>query len=307
MSEDPVLTPKKRPTGLGRGLSSLLGEIQAETATPVAGSAESGVPVPEGVRIVPVASLSPLPNQPRRNFDDAALDELAKSIVALGVLQPIVVRDLGGAFQIVAGERRWRAAQRAHLHQVPVIVKHFDDRTALEIALVENIQREQLNAWEEGETYRRLIEEYGHSQDELGRIVGKSRSHISNLMRLRNLPVRVHGWLVSGELSMGHARALLQCEDPEGLAKQVIERGLSVRETEALAKKFKPGVTKATAGSSARGGRDADLEALERQLGDILGLKVHINHGARGGSVTLDYSSLDQLDLICQRLSGERI
>lgn len=306
MSEDPVVTPKKRPTGLGRGLSSLLGEIQAETAMAVSGSGDTGVPVPDGVRIVPVASLSPLPNQPRRNFDDAALDELAKSITALGVLQPIVVRDLGGHFQIVAGERRWRAAQRAHLHQVPVIVKHFDDRTALEIALVENIQREQLNAWEEGETYRRLIEEYGHSQDELGRIVGKSRSHIANLMRLRNLPVRVHGWLVSGELTMGHARALLQCEDPEGLAKQVIDRELSVRETEVLAKKFKPGAAK-TASSGGRSGRDADLEALERQLGDILGLKVHINHGARGGSVTLDYSSLDQLDLICQRLSGERI
>lgn len=306
MSEDPVTPQKKRPTGLGRGLSSLLGEIQAETATPVSGSGDAGVPVPEGVRIVPVASLSPLPNQPRRNFDDAALDELAKSITALGVLQPIVVRDLGGHFQIVAGERRWRAAQRAHLHQVPVIVKNFDDRTALEIALVENIQREQLNAWEEGETYRRLIEEYGHSQDELGRIVGKSRSHIANLMRLRNLPVRVHGWLISGELTMGHARALLQCEDPEGLAKQVIDRELSVRETEALAKKFKPGAAKA-ASTGGRGGRDADLEALERQLGDILGLKVHINHGARGGSVTLDYSSLDQLDLICQRLSGERI
>lgn len=306
MSEDPVVPQKKRPTGLGRGLSSLLGEIQAETATPVSGSGDTGVPVPEGVRIVPVASLSPLPNQPRRNFDDAALDELAKSITALGVLQPIVVRDLGGHFQIVAGERRWRAAQRAHLHQVPVIVKNFDDRTALEIALVENIQREQLNAWEEGETYRRLIEEYGHSQDELGRIVGKSRSHIANLMRLRNLPVRVHGWLVSGELTMGHARALLQCEDPEGLAKQVIDRALSVRETEALAKKFKPGAAKSTS-SGGRGGRDADLEALERQLGDILGLKVRISHGARGGSVTLDYSSLDQLDLICQRLSGERI
>lgn len=205
----------------------------------------------------------------------------------------------------MAGERRWRAAQRAHLHQVPVIVKQFDDRTALEIALVENIQREQLNAWEEGETYRRLIEEYGHSQDELGRIVGKSRSHIANLMRLRNLPMRVHGWLVSGELSMGHARALLSCEDPEGLGRQVIARGLSVRETEALAKKSKPGTTRSTPRAAAAG--DADLAALERQLGDMLGLKVKITHGGRGGAVTLAYSSLDQLDLICQRLSGERI
>ena len=301
MSEDQA--PKKRPMGLGRGLSSLLGEIQTETAAAVPSRNDGGVAVPDGVRLVPVTNLQPLPNQPRRNFDDAALDELAKSITALGVLQPIVVRDMGGHYQIVAGERRWRAAQRAHLHQVPVIVKQFDDRTALEIALVENIQREELNAWEEGETYRRLIEEYGQSQEELGRIVGKSRSHIANLMRLRNLPMRVHGWLVSGEISMGHARALLQCEDPEGIAKQVIERGLSVRDTERLAKRAKAGksVTKA------RGGRDPDLEALERQLGDILGLKVQISHGARGGTVTLGYSSLDQLDLICQRLSGEHI
>lgn len=304
MSEEAGGAPKKRPMGLGRGLSSLLGEIQTETAAAVPSRSDSGAVVPDGVRLVPVADLQPLPNQPRRNFDDAALDELAKSITALGVLQPIVVRDMGGHFQIVAGERRWRAAQRAHLHQVPVIVKHFDDRTALEIALVENIQREELNAWEEGETYRRLIEEYGHSQEELGRIVGKSRSHIANLMRLRNLPMRVHGWLVSGELTMGHARALLQCEDPEGIARQVIDRGLSVRDTEKLAKRAKAG---SKTPSKGRGGRDPDLEALERQLGDILGLKVHIAHGTRGGTVTLGYSSLDQLDLICQRLSGEHI
>jgi ParB family chromosome partitioning protein len=302
MSDDTPL-PKKR-TGLGRGLSSLLGEIQAETAVAVSGQSEGGSTIPAGVRLVPVATLQPLPNQPRRNFDDDALDELARSITALGVLQPIVVRDLGGYFQIVAGERRWRAAQRARLHQVPVIIKEFDDRTALEIALVENIQREQLNAWEEGETYRRLIEDYGHSQEELGRIVGKSRSHIANLMRLRNLPSSVHGWLVSGDISMGHARALLQCADPEGIARQVIARGLSVRDTERLAKKSKPGAPKPTRSGAAR---DADLAALERQLGDMLGLKVQINHGARGGSVSIAYSSLDQLDLICQRLSGERI
>lgn len=304
MSEEAGNAPKKRPMGLGRGLSSLLGEIQSETAAAVPSRTDAGAIVPDGVRLVPVADLQPLPNQPRRNFDDAALDELAKSITALGVLQPIVVRDMGGHFQIVAGERRWRAAQRAHLHQVPVIVKQFDDRTALEIALVENIQREELNAWEEGETYRRLIEEYGHSQEELGRIVGKSRSHIANLMRLRNLPMRVHGWLVSGELSMGHARALLQCEDPEGIARQVIDRGLSVRDAERLAKRAKAG---GKSPSKTVGGRDPDLEALERQLGDILGLKVQIAHGARGGTVTLGYSSLDQLDLICQRLSGEHI
>jgi len=300
---DETQLPKKR-TGLGRGLSSLLGEIQAETASAVSGRADAG-PVPEGVRLVPVASLQPLPDQPRRNFDEEALDELARSITTLGVLQPIVVRDLDGQAQIVAGERRWRAAQRARLHQVPVIVKEFDDRTALEIALVENIQREQLNAWEEGETYRRLIEDYGHSQEELGRIVGKSRSHIANLMRLLNLPIAVHDWLVSGQLTMGHARALLQCETPELVGREVIARGLSVRETEKLAKKSRPGQPRPTARSPMA--QEADIAALERQLGDMLGLKVRIGHGARGGTVTLSYSSLDQLDLICQRLSGERI
>ena len=300
---DETQLPKKR-TGLGRGLSSLLGEIQAETANAVSGRADAG-PVPDGVRFVPVANLQPLPNQPRRNFDDDALEELARSITVHGLLQPIVVRDLGGHYQIVAGERRWRAAQRARLHQVPVIVKEFDDRTALEIALVENIQREQLNAWEEGETYRRLIDEYGHSQEELGRIVGKSRSHIANLMRLLNLPLAVHDWLVSGQLTMGHARALLQCEQPELVGREVIARGLSVRETEKLAKKSR---SPAARGASRPPlAQEADIAALERQLGDMLGLKVRIGHGARGGTVTLSYSSLDQLDLICQRLSGERI
>ena len=302
MTQDAQL-PKKR-TGLGRGLSSLLGEIQAETASAVSGRADAGS-MPDGIRLIPTANLQPLPNQPRRNFDDEALDELARSITALGVLQPIVVRDMGTHFQIVAGERRWRAAQRAHLHQVPVIVKEFDDRTALEIALVENIQREQLNAWEEGETYRRLIQDYGHSQEELGRIVGKSRSHIANLMRLRNLPTAVHDWLVAGQLTMGHARALLQCENPEAVAREVIARGLSVRETEKLAKTSRAPNARGTARPPMA--QETDIAALERQLGDMLGLKVRIGHGARGGTVTLAYSSLDQLDLICQRLSGERI
>ncbi len=296
---------KKRPSGLGRGLSALLGEIQTEA--PVSARADSGVAVPEGLRMAEVANMRPMPDQPRRNFDEGAIAELAQSIKERGLLQPIVVRDMDGYFQIIAGERRWRAAQVAQIHQVPVIVRDFDDRTALEIALVENIQREQLNAWEEGETYRRLIDEYGHSQDALSKIVGKSRSHIANLMRLRELPQSVHGWLVSGDLTMGHARALLLTDDPVALAKQVIERGLSVRDTERLAKMNKPNADKS--GGTADGGRerDPDLAALERQLGDMLGLKVRIAHSGRGGTVTLAYSSLDQLDLICQRLSGEAI
>jgi ParB family transcriptional regulator, chromosome partitioning protein len=251
--------------------------------------------------------MRPLPDQPRRTFDEAAIEELSASITARGMLQPIVVRAMDGYFEIVAGERRWRAAQHAQLHQVPVIIIEFDDKTALEVALVENIQREQLNAWEEGETYRRLVDDYGHSQDALSKLVGKSRSHIANLMRLRNLPPSIHGWLAAGELTMGHARALLLCEDPLAIAKQVIARGLSVRETERLAKRNKPGAAKPPRGRGGDSTRDADLAALERQLGDMLGLKVRIAHGGRGGTVTLGYSSLDQLDLICQRLSGEAI
>ncbi len=300
--EQPV---KKRPSGLGRGLSALLGEIQAEIAPVSVNNVTPTAPVPLGVQMMAVVSLRPLPNQPRRNFDDETLDELAASIKSLGVLQPIVVREVDGNFQIVAGERRWRAAQRAQLHQVPVIVREFDDRTALEIALVENVQREQLNAWEEGETYCRLVNDYDHSQEELAKIVGKSRSHVANLMRIReHLPLSVHGWLSAGTISMGHARALLLCDDPENVARQVIDRRLSVRETEALAKRFKPGAVRKQKQEATR---DTDLMALERQLGDMLGLKVRIAHGGRGGTVTLGYSTLDQLDLICQRLSGEKI
>jgi ParB family transcriptional regulator, chromosome partitioning protein len=300
----PTEAAKKRPSGLGRGLSALLGEIATEAPVRVDGGASAAPAAGDGVRMIAVGNMQPLPNQPRRNFDDDTIDELAESIKSLGLLQPILVRDMDGYFQIIAGERRWRAAQRAHLHQVPVIIKEFDDRTALEIALVENIQREQLNAWEEGETYRRLVDEYGHSQDALARIVGKSRSHVANLMRLRNLPVSVHNWLAVGDISMGHARALLLCEDPEGLARQVMARRLSVRETEALAKRFKPG---APAKAKKEAVRDADLMALERQLGDLLGLKVRIAHSGKGGAVTLNYSTLDQLDMICLRLSGEKI
>jgi ParB family transcriptional regulator, chromosome partitioning protein len=311
MTDEPVTTPaKKRPIGLGRGLSALLGEIQSETAAPVpVGGDDAGLIEPEnaraGIRMVDVSCLTPMPDQPRRTFDDEPIQELAQSIKAHGILQPIVVRDLGyGDYEIIAGERRWRASQVAQLHQVPVIVKDIDVRTALEIALVENVQREQLNAWEEGETYQRLVYEYGHSQEVLAKIVGKSRSHIANLMRLVNLPMEVHELLSKGEITMGHARALLLCEDPVALARQVVDRRLNVRQTEALAKKFKPG---APAKARQTQERNADIIALERQLGDTLGVKVGILHGEKSGTVTLTYSSLDQLDMICQRLSGERI
>ena len=263
---------------------------------------------PDGVRMVDVNRLRPLPNQPRKTFRDDALDELAESIKSRGMLQPIVVRDPehDGHYEIIAGERRWRAAQKAQIHQVPVIIREFDDVTALEIAIIENIQREQLNAWEEGEAYRRLIDDHGHTQEALGRIVGKSRSHVANLMRLRNLPLPVHDWLTAGEITMGHARALLGAEDPLVLGRMIVQRGLSVRETERLVKKAKAPARTRSPRSGDRVG-DPDLLALERQLTDMLGLKVKINHQARSGTMTLSYSSLEQLDMICQRLSGEPI
>jgi ParB family transcriptional regulator, chromosome partitioning protein len=292
---------RKRPTGLGRGLSALLGDIEREESL---NPSESQTP---GVRLMNVADIMAHPDQPRRHFDDEALDELAKSIASRGVLQPIVVRRKDNRWQIVAGERRWRAAQRAQIHQIPVIVKEFSDAATLEIALIENIQREQLNAIEEGETYRRLISEFGHSQEALGQLVHKSRSHIANLMRLLDLPTAVRGWLSEGKLSMGHARALATAPDPEALAAQVIERELSVRETEELARIAK--VPKAADPPPSRRERasDTDLAALELQLSNLLGIKVQIAHNGRGGLVSLHYSNLEQLDMICQRLSGEAI
>jgi ParB family transcriptional regulator, chromosome partitioning protein len=307
MTDENSSAAKKRPSGLGRGLSALLGEIQAQPAVSIAVEPDSGtMVVPQGVRMAEIGNLRPMPDQPRKHFDDASLDELAESIRARGMLQPIIVRDMDGHLEIVAGERRWRAAQRAHLHHVPVIVKDFDDRTALELAIIENIQREQLNAWEEGDGYRRLIEDLGYTQEEMSKIVGKSRSHIANLMRLRNLPVVVHNWLSAGQLTMGHARALLASPDPIVHGKLILAKGLSVRQTEALVRKATkgPAVPRAARLGS---GNDADIAALERQLSDLLGLRTEIKHLQKSGSVTLHYSSLEQLDMICQRLSGEPI
>lgn len=284
--------------GLGRGLSSLLGEVSREE--PIAPGGQRSA----GVQTIPVAAVRPNPAQPRRHFDEAALDELAASIAARGVVQPIVVRPHGSGYQIVAGERRWRAAQRAQLHEIPVIVRDFDDAETLEIALVENIQRQDLNPIEEGEAYRRLTSDYGHSQEALGKLVHKSRSHVANLIRLLDLPKPVRELVADGQLSMGHARALITAPDPEALAQQVIDRGLSVRQTEELARGTKPSKRQPPIEYK---GSSADIEALERQLGDMLGLKVKIAHGPGGGTVSLAYSSLDQLDMICQRLSGEPI
>ncbi len=283
----------RRPLALGRGLSSLLGDS-------VAGAAgERG-----GVQTVAIAAIIANPRQPRRQFDGEALAELTESIRARGVLQPILIRPVGaGRYEIVAGERRWRASQAAGRHDIPALVRELDDAQAFEIALVENIQRADLDAIEEADGYRRLIDEFGHSQEALARLVGKSRSHVANLLRLLDLPQSVRDHVAAGRLSMGHARALITAADPAALAETVIARGLSVRQTEALARAARKSASARAAG--VRPPIDADLAALERQLSDSLGLKVAIRHAGGGGSVTVAYSSLDQLDMLCQRLSGE--
>ena len=288
--------------GLGRGLSALMGETVAEQ--PI----DPAAPRSAGVRMMSIGHISPNPHQPRRHFDDAALDELAASVSSRGLIQPIVVRPHphNSGFQIVAGERRWRAAQRAQLHEVPVIVRELSDADTFEFAIVENIQREDLNAIEEASSYHRLIKDFGHTQEELGKLVAKSRSHVANMLRLLDLPRPVQDMVAEGQLSMGHARALITAPNPAELAQQVINRALSVRETEKLAKEGRGNPVKPRA-EKAPSAIDADISALERQLGDILGLKVTIEHGDKGGRVSVSYSTLDQLDLVCQRLSGEPI
>jgi ParB family chromosome partitioning protein len=299
MSEDSPAA-RRRPSSLGRGLSSLLGEVAQEA--PVSGVSATS---PRGLQMMPVSSIEPHLQQPRRHFDEEALEELAASIAARGLIQPIVVRPHGHRYQIVAGERRWRAAQRARLHEVPVIVREFDDAQTLEVALLENIQRRDLNAIEEAEGYKRLVDEYGHTQEELAQLVHKSRSHIANLLRLLDLPESVREMVMTGQLSMGHARALISAPDPEALAREVVSRDLSVRDAEKLARLGKP--SRERAGKIEYKSASADIDALQRQLGDMLGLKVVISHKPDGGVVGLHYSTLDQLDMICQRLSGERI
>ena len=291
----------KKVTGLGRGLSALIDDA----ARPKPETSATA-----GVREIEIGMIRPNPAQPRKYFDEQAIDELTASITERGVLQPILLREAGDGYEIIAGERRWRAAQKARLHRIPAVVRQADDAATAEIALIENIQREDLNAIEEAEGYRNLIAGYGHTQDGVAKLVGKSRSHITNLLRLLELPAEVQNMLLRGDISMGHARAVLTAPDPLELAREIAKDGLSVRQAEGLAKKVKPGAGRDIARASARNSArpvDADLAALERQLGDLLGLRVKVAHGKSGGTVALHYSSLDQLDLICQRLSGEPI
>ncbi len=293
--------PKK---GLGRGLSALLGEAPRPVAEPEASVRR------DSVREVEVARIRPNPAQPRQHFDEDALAELAESIRRHGVLQPVLLRPAGEDYELIAGERRWRAAQKAQLHSIPALIREHDDSGSAELALIENVQREDLNAIEEADGYQALIERFGHTQDNVAKLVGKSRSHVTNLLRLLDLPEAVRLMLLRGDISMGHARAVATAPDPEALALEIVHKELSVRQAEELAKRVRPGAGHDSARAVARNQRpavDADLASLERQLSDMLGLKVQVKHSGKGGTVALAYSSLDQLDMICQRLSGEPI
>ncbi len=291
MSDQPPRSPKIGPPkmgrGLGRGLSALFGDDEEQ-------------PKPENLRNIPVEQLKPSRFQPRRHFDVESLNALAESVREQGILQPILVRrhpSEPNTFEILAGERRWRAAQAAQLHEVPVILREMDDRAASEIALIENIQRQDLNAIEEGDGYHRLIEEFGYTQDELGRALGKSRSHIANTMRLLALPDEVKAMVADGRLTAGHARALVTVSDPLSIAREVIAKDLSVRDIEAL--------TRARRDSGGKGGKaskvktkDANVAALERELSLRLGLKVAITIEGDGGTLSVRYQNLDQLDVV---------
>ncbi len=278
---------------LGRGLSALLGG-EAE---------ERGRDAARATRQLPTSALRPSPFQPRRRFDPEEMAGLVRSVQAQGILQPILVRHAGDAadsYEIIAGERRWRAAQEAQLHEVPVIVKDLSDGEALELALVENLQREDLTPLEEAEGYRRLIAELNHTQEDLARAIGKSRSHIANTMRLLGLPAPIKEMIDRGDLTAGHARALLNAQDAIALAQHVVERGLNVRQTERLAQ-----APKVRGPAPAAPAKDADTLALEHDLALKLGLKVTINHRAGGGELVLRYENLAQLDDLVQRLSRD--
>ncbi|WP_319545797.1 ParB/RepB/Spo0J family partition protein [Ruegeria conchae] len=292
---------KGKPRGLGRGLSALMADVAPEADGRI--SSESRRPD----LTVPIEKLQANPDQPRRRFAQEQLDELAASVKEKGIIQPLIVRSIaGGQYEIVAGERRWRAAQMAQLHDIPVIIREFDDTEVLEVAIIENIQRADLNAVEEAAGFKQLMDRFGHTQEKLAEALGKSRSHIANLLRLLSLPMDVQTLVIEGKLSAGHARALITAEDSSELAKQVVRDGLSVRATEALVKKQQGGPDKpALKSRNLNAGKDADTRALEKDLSAILAMKVTINHkpGSETGQVVLSYENLDQLDDLCAKLS----
>jgi ParB family transcriptional regulator, chromosome partitioning protein len=279
---------------LGRGLAALMGDVGAETAT-----------TPERARNqrrVPIEYLRPNPRNPRRNYADTELDELAASIKEHGIIQPVVVRALRGvkdAYEIIAGERRWRAAQRAALHDIPIVPVEASDSEALELAIIENVQRSDLNPLEEAGGYQALASDYGHSHEEIARIVGKSRSHVTNTLRLLKLPEPVKAYIHAGKITAGAARMLIGASDPEEMAREIVDRGLNVRQVEALAKDR--GSAKSRAAKT-RAMKSADTIALERRVSDALGLAVVIDHRGDAGVLRIHYSNLDQLDGVLRRL-----
>lgn len=287
--------------GLGRGLSALMADVNPMESF--------GNSRPRAEDHIPIEQIAPNPDQPRRRFGEDDLADLANSIREKGVIQPLIVRRMPDAavpYQIVAGERRWRAAQMAQLHELPVVVREFTDSEVLEVAIIENIQRADLNPIEEATGYRQLMDRFGHTQEKLAEALGKSRSHIANLLRLLQLPEEVRIYLTDGRLTAGHARALITTENPVDLARRVIEKGLSVRETEKLAKAAsEPAVARATRGSEDRSEKSADTRALEQDLSANLGLRVTISHapGRDGGTVSIAYRNFDELDELCRVLS----
>lgn len=305
--------------GLGRGLNALFEDEETPAfATPAAALAAKG----DGAdadkeasatsrKTLPVTILRPGQFQPRQIFDDSTLQELSESIAVHGILQPLLVRplkDVFGEFEIICGERRWRAAQKAQLHDVPVIIRELEDEDAMQIALIENLQREDLNALDEADAYQRLMEEFAHTQEKLAKVVGKSRSHIANTVRLLTLPAGVRSYIRNGKLTAGHARALITALDPESLARMVVEQGLSVRDTERLAGNAPQ---KAGKNGKVKEGKDVDTIALERDLTDKIGMKVRIDtkkdaKGNFGGVFRIDFTSLDQLDDIIKHISAGR-
>jgi ParB family chromosome partitioning protein len=280
---------------LGRGLAALMGDVGDEAQV---------LERTRSQRRVPVEFLKPNTRNPRRAFADADLDELAASIRERGIIQPILARTVRGAmdqFEIVAGERRWRAAQRAGLHDVPIIVLEVDDRQALELAIIENVQRTDLNALEEAGGYQALADEFKYSQDEIAKIVGKSRSHVTNTLRLTRLPEGVQVYIRNGKLSAGHARALIGQPDPEALAKAIVEQGLNVRQTEAIAQEHAE-LTGKIVKLRKQVGKDANTVALEKRLSDALGLVVTIAHRGKGGEMKIRYKTLEQLDEVIRKI-----
>ncbi|MFL5136866.1 MAG: ParB/RepB/Spo0J family partition protein [Microvirga sp.] len=285
---------------LGRGLAALIGEVGDEI-----GTLERKGFTPKSV---PVEFLRPNPRNPRKVFDDADLQELTQSIRDRGIIQPIVVRPIPNhreEYEIVAGERRWRAAQKAGLHKVPVVVVTIDDKTSLEYAILENVQRADLNPIEESEGYSRLMVEFSYTQENLSKIIGKSRSHIANMLRLADLPVGVRKLLMERKLTAGHGRALLSVKDPLQVAKRVLDEGLSVRQVEEIAQNDNadPAKAEATAAKPAKVEKDPDTRALEKALQDVLGLTVSIDHKGKGGELRIKYRTLEQLDGLCRRLN----